>query len=73
MENEPSSIVPEEETKEPTVIDLISACSDVLDPESCEDLRSMEIGDAIGYAFTLLIEAGIDDPEGFLREKDILI
>lgn len=56
---------------EPTSRELAEACKEVLSEEDCEELSSMEIDDAIGYAFTLLIEAG-EDPEEFLKEKGIL-
>ena len=32
----------------------------------------MESEEAIGYAFTILMEYGIEDPEEFLRDKGVL-
>lgn len=48
------------------------ACAKILTEEDCEELKQMEIDEAIGYSLTLLIEAGIEDPEEFLKEKGIL-
>ncbi len=61
------------EEKEPTSQELAKACEGVLSEEDCLELASMEIGEAVGYAFTLLMTNGIEDPEGFLKEKGILV
>lgn len=61
----------EQEAGEPTPEELADACKEVLTEEDCQELASMEIDDAIGYAFTLLLEAG-EDPDEFLKEKGIL-
>jgi len=72
------SRIPEEETgeskeEEPTPQELAAACKGTLDDESCAELEAMEFEEALGFAFTLLIEAGIDNPEEFLAEKGILL
>lgn len=60
------------EVAEPTSEQLATACSEVLSEEDCVELVSMSTGEAIGYAFTLLLENGIEDPEQYLRDKGIL-
>lgn len=62
----------ESKEKEPTTQELVEACKEVLDEETCAELEAMEFDEALGFAFTCLIEAGIDDPEEFLIEKGIL-
>lgn len=57
---------------EPTSQDLAKVCCEVLSAEDCAELAEMPIDDALGYAFTLLIEAGIDDPESVLKNVRIL-
>lgn len=57
---------------EPTSADLALACSGVLSPDDCQDLTAMPFDEALGYAFTLLIANGQDDPEEFLRAKGVL-
>ena len=73
------SEIPKEETtdgeskeQEPTSQELAEVCKDILDEEACVELGSMEFEEALGFAFTCLIEAGINDPEKFLIEKGIL-
>lgn len=58
-------------SKEPTLDQLISACSGVLPQEDLEDLPSMPLDEAMGYVFTLLSKAGVD-PEEFLKGRGIL-
>ena len=48
------------------------ACKDVLSEEDCKDIAALDFEEAIGHAFTLLLENGIDDPEGYLKEKGVL-
>lgn len=68
-EHEPTEPV---ETTEPTTIELTEACAEKLSPEACNAIAAMlDIGDAIGLAFSCLIEAGVDDPEKFLVDKGI--
>ena len=55
-----------------TAAELAEACREVLDPETCAEIEGMEPDEAMGYAFTCLIEVGIDDPEEFLIEKGLL-
>lgn len=63
---------PEEISTEPTVSELSQACSELLSEEDLADLAEMPMDEALGYAFTLLLESGVDDPEGYLAEKGIL-
>lgn len=58
--------------KEPTSQELAETCKEVLDEETCAESEAMEFEEALGFAFTCLIEAGIEDPEEFLIEKGIL-
>lgn len=60
------------EVPEPTSEQLAQACTEVLTPKDCEELSAMPMDEALGYAFTLLIENGVDDPESYLRERNIL-
>lgn len=74
--NEKGESTPEEaseqEKPEPTSKELAEACQEILSEEDCQELAAMDFEEALGYAFTLLIENGIEDPEVFLREKGIL-
>jgi len=62
----------EPKEKEPTSRELMEACKEVLDEKTCAELESMEFEEALGFVFTCLMEAGINDPEEFLTEKGIL-
>jgi len=54
-------------------LDIAEACMGVLDQETCDQIAEFEDNkEALGYVFSALIEAGIDDPEEFLKEKGIL-
>ncbi|MDO8649815.1 MAG: hypothetical protein Q7K33_00665 [Candidatus Berkelbacteria bacterium] len=58
---------------EPTPAELIDACREVLDGDSLEALNECEdFEEAMGLVFTMLIEAGVEDPEQFLREKGLI-
>jgi NifB/MoaA-like Fe-S oxidoreductase len=72
--NEKGEFTPEEaaERDEPTSEEIAEACQKVLAEEDCAEIAGMPQDEALGYAFTLLIENGIDDPETFLKEKGIL-
>ncbi len=60
------------ELQDPVVDRLVAACEGVLSDEDCEDLRAMPADEAIGFAFALLFEPGIEDPEALLKEKGFL-
>jgi hypothetical protein len=63
----------EREPTEPTVAQLVEACRGILSEEALVDLAEIEsFDDALGFAFTALIESGVEDPETFLKEKGIL-
>jgi len=57
----------------PLVEDLAEAVSEVLASSIQREIIDLvEFDEALGFTLTALIEAGIDDPEAFLREKGIL-
>lgn len=63
----------DEHGNEPTVANLTEACRELLDKESLEALAECaDFDEAMGLAFTMLIENGIDDPEQFLREMGLI-
>ena len=57
---------------EPSPRDIARACKDTLTPGDCDDIASLPLAQALGYAFTLLIEAGVSDPETYLAAHGIL-
>lgn len=62
---------------EPTPKEIADACREVVADAGLEDMleeieRSADSEEAIGVAFTVLLEADIEDPEAFLIEKGIL-
>lgn len=74
MDNPESGFTPEYESREPTSQELAEACADVLDPQTCEEIGGIgSLEDAIGFVFSALMEAGVNDPETFLVEKGILL
>jgi hypothetical protein len=57
---------------EPSISDLYYACGEFLG-DAVDELRLFEdIGEAIGFCSTLLVEKGARYPDEFLREKGIL-
>jgi hypothetical protein len=52
--------------------ELALALSGVLSEEDCGSLSQLDLGDAIGLAFELLLAEGIEDPEAYLIELGIL-
>lgn len=49
------------------------ALEDLLESEDCAELATTDtIEEALGYAFTLLIENGVEDPEALLVNRGIL-
>jgi hypothetical protein len=52
---------------------LIHACQAILCSDEEDDLRQLSLDEAIGYAFTLLEEAGMSDPESYLRQRGFLV
>ena len=57
----------------PSPQEIADACREVLDPETCAAIADQEnTEDALSIAFVALGEAGVKDPEEFLREKGIL-
>ena len=58
---------------EPTIEDLYNAVKEKVGEDRADDILAFDnMPDALGYAFTLLSEAGIKDPEEFLISKGIL-
>ncbi|MBU2595255.1 hypothetical protein KJ713_00255 [Patescibacteria group bacterium] len=71
METE-SSFVPEQERSEPTVGDIVKVCQEALgDDEVAQDFDGLYIDEALGHAFSLLIENDID-PDELFRDKGII-
>ena len=62
----------ESKEKEPTSQELAEVCKEILDEKTCAELETMEFEEALGHAFTCLMESGIENPEEFLIEKGIL-
>lgn len=62
----------ESEIPEPSTEELAQALENVLSEEDCEEIAGMGMEDALGYAFTLLLEQGVEDPEAWLKEKGVL-
>ncbi|MBI2634228.1 hypothetical protein HYW82_00985 [Candidatus Peregrinibacteria bacterium] len=58
----------------PTPADLAQICLDFgVDADDCDYMAEIEKwDDALGYAYSALCVAGVDDPEAFLRERGIL-
>lgn len=55
------------------IYNLAKACEEEIGKnEFVELIRMTNFEDALGFAFTILIECGIEDPEQFLKEKGIL-
>jgi hypothetical protein len=55
-----------------TSAELARACAEVLSEEDCADIEVMEFEEGLGFAFSLLIQNGIEDPEAFLAENGVL-
>ncbi len=59
---------------EPTIAEVVQACQGVLQEEDLEEIRQMPtIGEALGYAYSALIQAGISNPDELFISKNILI
>lgn len=56
----------------PTSKDLADACSEILTDEDRAEIADMPIDEALGYAFSLLIANGVEDPDSYLKDKGIL-
>ena len=57
---------------ETSPLKVAAACKEILSEEDCQDIAALELQEAIGLAFALLMDNGIDDPESYLKEKDVL-
>lgn len=62
---------PETIAEEPTSAEIADACRQFLDTETCEEIAAMDLEEAIGFAFTALLEAG-EDPMEILQSFDVL-
>lgn len=62
--------MPEEKT--PTIAQVIEACIGTLDDDVLQQLRECDNApEAIGEAYTALLDAGVEDPDAFLIDKGI--
>lgn len=52
--------------------EVARACLADVGFEHSQDLAAMPEDEAVGYAFTLLLEIGIDDPEEYLQQAGVL-
>lgn len=59
-------------TSEVTSSELSLALADTLPEEVCLAISEMDLDDALGFAFEELLNAGVEDPEEYLKEKGIL-
>ncbi|MEK7528669.1 MAG: hypothetical protein AAB592_02800 [Patescibacteria group bacterium] len=58
--------------EEPSVADIADACREVLGLETCDEIAAQEdYQAALGLAFTAL-DGVVEDPEAFLKDKNIL-
>jgi len=74
MEQE-TGFVPEEEASEnePTAAEIGAVVAEALgDQEAAGDFEGLDGEEAIGLAYTMLIEAGFDPPDKILAEKGII-
>lgn len=56
-----------------TPLEVSIALGGTLSPEDCEDIAAMDTaGEAVGFAYTLLLENGVEDPDTLLADKGIL-
>lgn len=63
MEQEP--IKSPESEKELTLANVVNICIEYLGEEVKEDFDGLDLDEALGYAYTLLLENGIDPAELF--------
>lgn len=63
---------PEQDRKEPNVDNIVVLFVELLGGEVREDFEGLEFEDALGYAYTLLMEAG-EDPCEYFKSKGIII
>ncbi|PJC36966.1 hypothetical protein CO046_03320 [Candidatus Peregrinibacteria bacterium CG_4_9_14_0_2_um_filter_53_11] len=64
---------PEQLGEEPTSGEIAEACREALGDDVCAEIEEMEDAEAaLGLTFTALIEAGIEDPEEYLRSRGVL-
>lgn len=71
MPEEEAQFNPEQEDGEPTVGDIVNACAELLGDEVREDFDGLEFEEALGYAYSLLLENS-EDPDEIFTEKGII-
>jgi len=61
------------EKNEPTSQELADVLAvEIIGTEEYEEICAMTFDEALSYAFTLIADAGYEDPEAYLKEKGIL-
>lgn len=55
-----------------TLNELVDKLAGTLGPEDLQDLNQMDLDEAVGYCFTVLLEQGVEDPEALLISLGIL-
>jgi len=57
---------------EPTIIEIVNSCKDILGDDYEYISQMDDVGDVIGAIYTVLLERGIDPPDEFLRFIDVI-
>ena len=57
---------------EPTRAQILLRCGEVLTPDDLAELGEMDSEEVLGAVIGMLYAVGVEDPEAFLRERDVL-
>ncbi|MCC2632036.1 MAG: putative nudix hydrolase [Patescibacteria group bacterium] len=57
---------------EPRPLDIANACMEVVTPVEYSDIAKLPPDECLGYAYSILIENGIENPDEYFRNKFIL-
>jgi hypothetical protein len=74
-EHQESLDAPEQEPTADEVINLHRALKEIgvdFEEIDVEHIGAMEVDEAIGHLFDVLLDVGVEDPEAYLKEKGIL-